>query len=81
LTKYLYNLCVSSIGDMTEESEKQVRITYETLYELLRREKSNDELQKLDESFFRDVIEYLAERTKYSRMLQESLTCSLLMKR
>ena len=46
---------------MSEDS-KEVKITYETLYEILRREKSKDELQKLDESFFRDVLEYLKEK-------------------
>ena len=53
---------------MTEDS-KEVKITYETLYEILRREKSKDELQKLDESFFRDVLEYLKEKTQ---MLQDA---------
>ena len=32
------------------------------MYEILRREKSKDELQKLDESFFRDVLDYLKEK-------------------
>ncbi|MEM4263830.1 MAG: hypothetical protein QW666_02975 [Candidatus Woesearchaeota archaeon] len=49
---------------MAEDSDKEVRITYETLYEILRREKSNDELQKLDESFFIDFINYLREKNK-----------------
>jgi len=48
---------------MTEDS-KEVRITYETLYEILRREKSTDELQKLDSSFCTDVISYLRDKTK-----------------
>jgi DNA replication initiation complex subunit (GINS family) len=51
------------------EDSKEIRITYETLYEVLRREKSKDELQKLDESFFRDVLEYLQEKT---RIVQEA---------
>lgn len=46
------------------EDSKEIRITYETLYELLRREKSKEELQKLDESFFSDVLDYLREKTK-----------------
>ena len=37
-------------------------ITYESLYEILRKEKSQEELQKLDSNFFMQVIEYL--RTK-----------------
>jgi len=52
-----------------EEDSKEIKITYETLYEVLRREKSKDELQKLDESFFRDVLEYLKEKT---RIVQEA---------
>ena len=40
---------------MTEE----IRITYETLFELLRREKNREELQDLSETFFADVADYL----------------------
>ena len=54
---------------MSGEDSKEVKITYETLYELLRREKSKDELQPLDESFFRDVLEYLQEKNK---MIQDA---------
>jgi len=39
-----------------------VIITYETLYELLRREKSRKELQKLDPDFFQRVTSYLKEK-------------------
>lgn len=39
--------------------DKEVNITYETLFELLRREKNREELQQLDESFFKDVVDYL----------------------
>ncbi|MBW3004796.1 hypothetical protein KY310_03110 [Candidatus Woesearchaeota archaeon] len=54
---------------MMGDDSKEIKITYETLYEILRREKSKDELQKLDESFFRDVLEYLQEKT---RIVQEA---------
>ncbi len=37
-------------------------ITFETLYELLRREKYRPELQQLDKSFFDDVLRYLTEK-------------------
>lgn len=37
-------------------------ITYEVLYEILRREKYNQELQKLDSTFFNDVINYIKEK-------------------
>ncbi|MBU0536552.1 MAG: hypothetical protein KKE20_06305 [Nanoarchaeota archaeon] len=42
-----------------EKKTSEVAITYETLFELLRREKNRDELQKLEESFFDDVIKYV----------------------
>ena len=38
-------------------------ITYEKLYDLLRKEKYSQELQKVDEHFFRSVIKYLEEKT------------------
>jgi DNA replication initiation complex subunit (GINS family) len=45
-----------------ELTAKEVVLTYETLYELLRREKSREELQKLDEGFFKDTLNYLREK-------------------
>lgn len=44
--------------------EKEIVLTYETLYEALRKEKSRDELQKLDASFYKDVLTYLKEKQK-----------------
>ncbi len=43
-------------------AEKDINITYETLFDLLRREKSRAELQKLDSSFFEDVNSYIKEK-------------------
>ena len=40
----------------------EINITYETLFELSRREKNRDELQKLDDGFFSDVANYLKEK-------------------
>jgi DNA replication initiation complex subunit (GINS family) len=40
-------------------AEKEVVITYETLFELLRLEKSREELQKLSDTFFEDLISYV----------------------
>lgn len=37
-------------------------ITYETLYEILRKEKYEKELQTLDRNFFQNVIKYLEEK-------------------
>ncbi|HLF54936.1 MAG TPA: hypothetical protein VI612_04400 [Candidatus Nanoarchaeia archaeon] len=47
---------------MMEQEAKEVVLTYETLYETLRREKSREELQQLDEGFFRNVLTYLREK-------------------
>jgi len=44
--------------------EKDVNITYETLFDLLRREKTRAELQELDKKFFEDVVGYLNEKNK-----------------
>ena len=37
-------------------------ITYDALYEFLRKEKHNPELQKIDKNFFFDVIRYLKDK-------------------
>ena len=41
----------------------EVKIVFETLYEILRREKYKNELQQLEPTFYTDVIKYLAEKT------------------
>lgn len=41
----------------------EVIITYENLYEILRREKFRVELQRIDETFYRDVVKYLQEKS------------------
>ncbi len=38
---------------------KDVNLTYETLFELLRREKNRAELQPMEPSFYKDFIDYL----------------------
>ena len=43
-------------------SDKEVTITYETLFDILRREKNNEELQKLPEEFYEDTADYLKEK-------------------
>lgn len=45
-----------------EQTAKEVILTYETLYEFLRREKAREELQKIDGGFFRDTLNYLREK-------------------
>jgi len=43
---------------------KEIKITYETLFELMRREKMREELQDLPPDFFDDILEYLVEKQK-----------------
>lgn len=42
---------------------QEIIITYETLYEILRKEKYRQELQKLPDSFLYDVVKYVTEKT------------------
>ena len=51
--------------------EKEVNITHETLFEILRREKNREELQKLDDSFFSDLISYLQEKQDILRRQED----------
>lgn len=55
--------------DEQASSHKEVAVTYETLYELLRREKLRDELQTLDNGFLLDVLGYLRDK---QRILDEA---------
>lgn len=50
------------MDDNTVTSQKEVVITYETLYELLRREKNREELQGMDQQFFNQLVSYLIEK-------------------
>jgi hypothetical protein len=43
---------------------EEIAITFETLYDLLMREKQREELLELEQSFFQDVVEYLQEKMK-----------------
>ena len=47
-----------------ELEKKEVIITHETLFEILKREKDRTELQKLDANFFNDVVDYIKEKRK-----------------
>lgn len=48
------------MGD--EKKSDEVVITYETLFEIFRREKNRGELQKLDDDFLMNVISYLVRK-------------------
>jgi DNA replication initiation complex subunit (GINS family) len=39
--------------------DSEINITYETLFDFLRREKNNEDLQKLPDQFYADVMSYL----------------------
>ncbi len=52
-----------------ETKAKDINITYETLFEMLRIEKNRDDLQELQPSFFEDVLAYLREK---QQILDES---------
>ena len=41
---------------------EDIVITFETLFDILRKEKSSNELQKLDANFFRDVLDYFRDK-------------------
>lgn len=43
-------------------AEREINITYETIFDLLRREKNRAELQKLSDTFFEDVNTYIKEK-------------------
>ena len=43
---------------------QEVIITYETLYELLKRERERTDMQKLEPSFFSDTINYIKDKKK-----------------
>lgn len=58
---------------MEEKETKEINITYETLFELLRREKTREELQKLENSFFSDVVEYLKGKNEVLNLPKNDL--------
>ena len=57
---------IITMGEMeqSKEENKEVTITYETLFEILRNEKNKEELQSLQSTFFNDVVGYLKEKQK-----------------
>jgi DNA replication initiation complex subunit (GINS family) len=62
------------MGEMGERAgDKNVVITYETLFDILRREKDREELQKLDASFYTDVVNYIREKKEALIAGQETL--------
>jgi DNA replication initiation complex subunit (GINS family) len=44
---------------------EEIRITLETLYDILRNEKKREELQKLEVTFYHDVVNYLKDKIAF----------------
>lgn len=47
-------------------AQNDINLTYETLFDITRREKMQEDLQKLDPNFFNDLIRYVREKSKDS---------------
>ena len=47
---------------MERGEDRELNITYEILFDILRNEKKRQELQKLSKTFFQDLIRYLKEK-------------------
>ena len=52
---------------------QEVVITYETLYDILQREKDKPDLQKLEPSFFTDIIGYIKDKKKLLDSKEDSI--------
>lgn len=50
-----------------DEEEKEITISYETLFDLLKRERERADLQKLDENFFEYLVDFLKEKKQILR--------------
>lgn len=48
-----------------------INITFETLYEILRREKTRPELQKLEQTFFENLVKYIQEKQAINKSQKE----------
>ena len=49
-----------------------IKITLETLYDILRNEKKREDLQKIEVTFFLDVVSYLREKQALLESKQKS---------
>ena len=49
--------------------EKSVEISYDTLFDLLKREKDRSELQKLETTFYDDLVSYLKQKSSAQETL------------
>ncbi len=61
----IYKLFKDFLNIMNANSSNQpmeVTITYETLFDILRREKNHEDLQQLSDKFYEDLVHYLNEK-------------------
>jgi len=56
-----------------DSNKGNIRITYESLFELLRNEKNREELQKLDPNFFKNITEYLKEKKSILNQSEDNM--------
>jgi len=52
--------------------DNEINITYETLYELLRREKNREELQEFNKDFYKDLVSYIESKKQILKTKQDS---------
>lgn len=54
------------VGELQQQEQQQqvVNITYETLFDLLRVEKSREDIQELSPTFYHDVVVYLQQKVE-----------------
>ncbi len=50
---------------MDEQNDDEIKITYESLFDILRSEKKNLTLQKLPKTFFDDVLKYMKQKYEF----------------
>ena len=58
-------------------ADSEINITYETLFDLLRREKNHEELQKLPDNYYENVTTYLRDKfaiLEESKKIQDSFS-------
>lgn len=58
-------------AEVIHSAMDNIKITLETLYDMLRNEKKKEDLQKLDQAFFFDVVAYLREKQALLEMKKE----------
>jgi len=54
-------------------ASEDIIITYETLYDILMNEKKSNEIQKLDNNFLEDVLNYFKEKSKLIQINPDSI--------